>query len=322
MLYSELGGRRVKISRPEHRMAGGLGGKIVKGIVLAGGLGTRLYPMTRVVSKHLLPIYDKPMVFYPLSSLMLAGIREILVISTPRDLPIYQQLLGDGSELGIFLSYAPQPTPGGIAQAFIIGRNFVRSDSVTLILGDNIFYGQGLSGLLQRAVAENKGATIFGYAVREPKRYGVAEFDKRGRLIAIIEKPQEPKSRYAITGLYVYDNQVLDIAANLTPSAREELEITDVNMEYLQRGRLRFIKFGRGVAWLDTGTPDTLLETAQYFAAVERRQGLKVACLEEIAYRMGHIDASQVRKLAEKYTGDYRTYLEDISRESRDSTQV
>jgi glucose-1-phosphate thymidylyltransferase len=297
-------------------------GKIVKGIVLAGGLGTRLYPTTRVVSKHLLPIYDKPMVFYPLSSLMLAGIRNILVIGTPQDLPIYRQLLGDGTELGISLSYAPQPSPGGIAQAFIIGQNFVGSDSVTLILGDNIFYGQGLSGFLQRVVVDNKGATIFGYAVKEPERYGVAEFDKEGHLIAIVEKPREPKSSYAITGLYVYDNEVLDIAAALKPSARGELEITDVNMEYLRRGRLRFIKFGRGVAWLDTGTFDALLETAQYFAAVERRQGLKVACLEEVAYRMGYIDAEQVRKLAEKYNGDYRTYLHNIASESNDSTQV
>jgi len=294
----------------------------VKGIVLAGGLGTRLYPVTRVISKHLLPIYDKPMVFYPLSSLMLAGIRDILVVSTPQDLPFYRQLLSDGSELGISLSYAPQPNPGGIAQAFIIGRKFVGSESVTLILGDNIFYGQGLSGFLQRAVAENEGATVFGYAVKEPERYGVAEFDNEGRLVAIVEKPREPKSSYAITGFYVYDNEVLDIAASLKPSARGELEITDVNMEYLRRGRLKLIKFGRGVAWLDTGTPDALLETAQYFAAVERRQGLKVACLEEVAYRMGYIDAQQVRKLAEKFNGDYRAYLQNIASECSDSSQV
>jgi glucose-1-phosphate thymidylyltransferase len=295
---------------------------MVKGIVLAGGLGTRLYPMTRVISKHLLPIYDKPMVFYPLSSLMLAGIRDILLISTPEDLPLYRQLLGDGSELGISLSYAPQPNPGGIAQALIIGRKFVGSEPVTLILGDNIFYGQGLSGFLQRAVAENDGATIFGYAVKEPGRYGVAEFDNDGRLVAIVEKPREPKSSYAITGLYVYDNKVLDIAGALKPSARGELEITDVNMEYLRRGRLRFIKFGRGVAWLDTGTPDALLETAQYFAAIERRQGLKVACLEEVAYRMGYIDAQQVKKLSEKFNGDYQTYLQNIASEPPDSSQA
>jgi glucose-1-phosphate thymidylyltransferase len=289
------------------------GEETLKGIVLAGGLGTRLYPVTRAVSKHLLPIYDKPMVFYPLSSLMLTGIRTILIISTPQDLPKYKQLLGDGSELGLSLLYAPQPSAGGIAQAFIIGRDFVGSDSVTLILGDNIFYGQGLSGLFQQAVAENKGATIFGYSVKDPQRYGVAEFDEGGRLVAIVEKPAEAKSSYAITGLYVYDNQVLDIAAGLNPSARGELEITDVNMEYLRRGSLRLVKFGRGVAWLDTGTPDALLETAQYFAAVERRQGLKVACLEEVAYRMRFIDAAQVRKLAERYSGEYRAYLLDVA---------
>jgi glucose-1-phosphate thymidylyltransferase len=290
----------------------------MKGIVLAGGLGTRLYPVTRAVSKHLLPIYDKPMVFYPLSSLMLAGIRTILIITTPQDVPMYKHLLGDGSELGLSISYASQPTPGGIAQAFVIGRDFVGADSVTLILGDNIFYGQGLSGLFQKAMAENKGATIFGYSVRDPERYGVAEFNERGRLVAIVEKPRQPKSSYAITGLYVYDNEVLDIAAGLKPSARGELEITDVNMDYLRRGKLTLIKFGRGVAWLDTGTPDALLETAQYFAAVERRQGLKVACLEEVAYRMGYIDATKVRKLSEKYADDYRIYLQGVASESPD----
>jgi len=293
----------------------------MKGIVLAGGLGTRLYPVTRVVSKHLLPIYDKPMVYYPLSSLMLAGIRKILLISTPQDLPMYRALLGDGSDLGLTFSYAEQQTAGGIAQAFIIGRNFVGSDSVTLILGDNIFYGQGLSGLFQQAVAENKGATIFGYLVKDPERYGVPEFNSDGQVTAIIEKPQHPKSSFAVTGLYVYDNEVLDIAAGLKPSARGELEITDVNNEYLKRGQLRFIKFGRGVAWLDTGTPDALLDTAEYFAAVERRQGLKVACLEEVAYRMGYIDAAQVRRLAENYTGDYRTYLQNIASEPPDKNR-
>jgi glucose-1-phosphate thymidylyltransferase len=256
------------------------------------------------------------MVFYPLSSLMLAGIRSILLISTPQDLPMYRRLLGDGSELGLSFTYAEQPTPGGIAQSLIIGRDFVKSDSVTLILGDNIFFGQGLSGLFQRAVAENKGATIFAYSVKDPQRYGVAEFDEEDRLIGIVEKPQRARSSYAITGLYVYDNEVLDIAAHLQPSARGELEITDVNMEYLRRGRLRLIKFGRGVAWLDTGTPDALLETAQYFAAIERRQGLKAACLEEVAYRMGYIDAAKVRKLAEKYNDDYRTYLQTVATES------
>jgi glucose-1-phosphate thymidylyltransferase len=286
--------------------------EVMKGIVLAGGLGTRLYPMTRVISKHLLPIYDKPMVFYPLSTLMLAGIRNILVVSTPQDLPTYRQLLGNGSELGLSFSYAEQPAPSGIAQAFIIGRDFVGSDSVTLILGDNIFYGRGLSGLFQTAVAENKGATIFGYSVKDPQRYGVAEFDSEGRLIAIVEKPQQLKSSYAITGMYVYDNQVMDIASDLKPSGRGELEITDVNMQYLRRGKLRLIKLGRGVAWLDTGTPHALLETAQYVAVLERRQALKVACLEEVAYRMGYVDAQQVRKLAERYNGDYRAYLENI----------
>jgi glucose-1-phosphate thymidylyltransferase len=286
--------------------------EVMKGIVLAGGLGTRLYPMTRVISKHLLPIYDKPMVFYPLSTLMLAGIRNILVDSTPQDLPTYRQLLGNGSELGLSFSYAEQPAPSGLAQAFIIGRDFVGSDSVTLILGDNIFYGRGLSGLFQTAVAENKGATIFGYSVKDPQRYGVAEFDSEGRLIAIVEKPQQLKSSYAITGMYVYDNQVMDIASDLKPSGRGELEITDVNMQYLRRRKLRLIKLGRGVAWLDTGTPHALLETAQYVAVLERRQALKVACLEEVAYRMGYVDAQQVRKLAERYNGDYRAYLENI----------
>jgi glucose-1-phosphate thymidylyltransferase len=295
--------------------------KDLKGIVLAGGFGTRLYPMTRSISKHLLPIYDKPMVFYPLSTLMLAGIRDILVISTPRDLPLYERLLGDGAELGISLVYAAQADPGGIAQAFLVGRNFVKSDSVALILGDNIFYGQGLSGLFQRAVAENVGGTVFGYAVKDAERYGVAEFDSQGRLIGIEEKPKAPKSNYAITGLYMYDNNVLDIAASLERSARGELEITDVNSEYLRRGKLRLIKFGRGVAWLDTGTADALLETAQYFAAIERRQGLKVACLEEVACRMGYIDVAQVRKLAERYSGDYRIYLQDIASESPNKLQ-
>jgi glucose-1-phosphate thymidylyltransferase len=290
-------------------------GKLVKGILLAGGLGTRLYPMTRIISKHLLPIYDKPMVYYPSSTLMLAGIRDILIISTPQDIPMYRRLLGDGRELGLSFSYAEQPTPGGIAQAFIVGREFVGAESVALILGDNIFYGQGLSGFLQGALAENVGATIFGYAVKDPERYGVAEFDKDGLVVGIEEKPSHPKSDYAITGMYFYDNDVLDIAAGLKPSARGELEITDVNREYLRRGRLRLIKFGRGFAWLDTGTAESLLETAQYFAAIEHRQGLKVACLEEVAYRMGYIDARQVAKLAENYNGEYRAYLLSIASE-------
>jgi len=287
----------------------------MKGIVLAGGLGTRLYPMTRIISKHLLPIYDKPMVFYPLSTLMLAGIRDLLLISTPQDIPTYKRLLGDGRALGMSFSYAEQATPGGIAQAFIIGREFVGADAVVLILGDNIFYGQGLSGFLRKALVENTGATIFGYAVRDPERYGVAEFDNDGLMVGIEEKPKQPKSNYAITGLYFYDNDVLDIAACLKPSARGELEITDVNREYLRRRRLRLMKFGRGFAWLDTGTADSLLETAQYFAAIEHRQGLKAACLEEVAYRMAYIDAEQVAKLAENYTGEYRAYLQAIAAE-------
>jgi glucose-1-phosphate thymidylyltransferase len=287
----------------------------MRGILLAGGMGTRFYPVTRVLSKHLIPVYDQPMVHYPLSTLMIAGIRNILLISTPRDVPMYRELLGDGSELGLAISYAAQPNPGGIAQAFIAGRDFVKDDSVGLILGDNIFYGQGLSGLFKKAVEENRGATIFGYAVKDPERYGVAEFDGQGDLVGIEEKPAHPKSNYAVTGFYIYDNDVLGIAANLKPSKRGELEITDVNSEYLRRGKLKMVKFGRGVAWLDTGTPDALLETAQYFAAVQHRQGLKVACLEEVAFRMGYIDAARVRRLAEKYNDDYRTYLENIASE-------
>jgi glucose-1-phosphate thymidylyltransferase len=285
----------------------------LKGILLAGGLGTRLYPLTRVVSKHLLPVYDKPMVYYPLSTLMLAGIRNILIISTPQDLPLYRRLLGDGSQLGLSLSYAEQPAPEGIAQAFLVGREFVGKDSVALILGDNIFYGHGLSGLFQEAVAENDGATIFAYSVKDPERYGVPSFDRNGRLVAIEEKPQHPSSSLAITGLYLYDNEVLDLAAGLKPSARGQLEITEVNKEYLKRGRLRLIRFGRGVAWLDTGTPESLLETTQYVATIEHRQGLKVACIEEVAYRMGYVDASQVMKLAENYTGEYRAYLQAVA---------
>jgi glucose-1-phosphate thymidylyltransferase len=288
---------------------------MLRGIVLAGGLGTRLYPMTHVISKHLLPIYDKPMVFYPLSTLMLAGIRDILLISTPHDLPMYRQLLGDGSELGIALSYVEQPAPGGIAQAFIVGHSFIKSDSVALILGDNIFYGQGLQGLFQTAVAENDGGTIFGYSVKDPERYGVANFDKEGRLVGLEEKPSKPKSTYAITGLYMYDNDVLEITRKLKPSARGELEITDVNKEYLRRGKLKLIKFGRGVAWLDTGTPEALLESAQYFAAIEHRQGFKVACLEEVAFRMGYVNASKLMKLAAKYPGEYGDYLRAIANE-------
>jgi len=285
----------------------------VKGILLAGGVGTRLYPMTRVVSKHLLAVYDKPMVYYPLSTLMLAGIRDILVISTPEDLPLYERLLGDGSQIAISISYAEQPKPEGIAQAILLGHDFVGTDHVALILGDNIFYGHGLSGLFQKAVTENNGATIFVYSVKDPERYGVAEFDKTDRLIGIEEKPRQPKSSYAITGFYLYDNQAYEVARNLKPSSRGLFEITDVNREYLKRGRLRVVRFGRGVAWLDTGTPDALLDTSQYVATVEHRQAVKVACIEEVAYRMGFIDADRVKALAEKYTGEYQEYLRAIS---------
>jgi len=287
----------------------------VKGILLAGGLGTRLYPLTRVVSKHLLPVYDKPMVYYPLSTLMLAGIRNILLISTREDIPLYRRLLGDGRQLGLSLSFAEQPAPEGIAQAFLVGREFVGKDSVALILGDNIFYGHGLSGLFQEAIAENNGATIFAYAVKDPERYGVPTFNREGKLIAVEEKPQHPASNYAITGFYLYDNEVLSIAAGLKPSARGQLEITDVNKEYLKLGRLRLLKFGRGVAWLDTGTPDSLLETTEYVSTIEHRQRYKVACIEEVAYRMGYIDAAQVLKLSQSYSGEYRIYLQAIAAE-------
>jgi len=288
----------------------------MKGILLAGGLGTRFYPTTRVISKHLLPIYDQPMVHYPLSTLMISGIRDILIICTPRDIPMYHELLGDGEDLGISLSYKEQPTAGGIAEAFKIGREFIGRDSVALILGDNIFYGQGLTGLFQRAAAENSGATIFGYAVKDPERYGVAEFDTVGEIIGLEEKPIRPKSHYAVTGFYMYDNKVVDVASRMKRSKRGELEITDVNLEYLRQRRLKFIRFGRGVAWLDTGTPDSLLETSQYFAAIQHRQGLKVACLEEVAFRMGYIDETQLSKLAKAYNGEYRAYLEAILSES------
>lgn len=289
---------------------------MVKGVLLAGGLGTRLYPLTSVVSKHLLPVYDKPMVYYPLSTLMLAHIRNILLISTPADLPLYRRLLKDGSQLGLTISYAEQLNPeGGIAEALTISQNFLQGDSVALILGDNIFYGYGLSGLFQEAVASNKGATVFGYAVKDPDRYGVAVFDKDGALAGIEEKPERAKSNWAVTGLYLYDNEAVEIAKQLKPSRRGQLEITDVNLEYLRRGRLRLIKFGRGVAWLNTGTPDSILETAQYVSTIERRQGLKIACIEEVAYRMGYITAAQTRKLAENYRGEYRAYLEAVASE-------
>ncbi len=281
----------------------------MKGIILAGGSGTRLYPLTRVVSKQLLPIYDKPMIYYPLSVLMLAGITEILVISTPSDLPRFRELLGDGSTWGIKLSYAEQAVPNGLAQAFVIGREFVGSDPVALILGDNIFHGDGLSEQLQRVAASPAGATIFGYHVKDPQRYGVAEFDETGKVIGLQEKPEDPKSSYAVVGLYFYDNDVLDIARDLKPSKRGEYEITDVNIEYLRRGKLRMEIFSRGMAWLDTGTHEALHQASTFIQVIEHRQGLKVACLEEIAYRMGTIDADRVRQLAGQLRNEYGQYL-------------
>jgi glucose-1-phosphate thymidylyltransferase len=282
----------------------------VKGIILAGGSGTRLYPVTQVVSKQLLPVYDKPMIYYPLSTLMLAGIRDILVISTPEDTPRFEALLGDGRKWGLELSYAVQPRPEGLAQAFIIGRHFIGSDAVTLVLGDNIFYGHDLAGLLQKAVARKNGATVFAYPVKDPERYGVVEFDPHGRAISIEEKPKKAKSRYAVVGVYFYDNQVLDIAAKLRPSARGELEITDVNRAYLERGQLDVVPMGRGMAWLDTGTNESLLEAAQFIETIERRQGLKVACPEEIAYRMGFVSADALRELAKPLAkSGYGEYL-------------
>ena len=287
-----------------------------KGIVLAGGSGTRLFPVTQVLSKQLLPVYDKPMIYYPLSTLMLAGIREILLISTPEDTPRFKALLGDGAKWGLDLSYAVQPAPQGLAQAFIIGRGFVGSAPSALVLGDNIFYGHDLSLQLQRASARASGATVFAYPVADPERYGVAEFDAQGRVLSLEEKPKKPKSRYAVTGLYFYDNDVLDIAAGLTPSARGELEITDVNKAYLDRGALACEVMGRGMAWLDTGTHESLLEAAQYIATIERRQGLKVACPEEIAYRLGYISAADVERLGrEMAKNGYGQYLLALLRE-------
>jgi glucose-1-phosphate thymidylyltransferase len=290
----------------------------MKGVILAGGAGTRLHPITRVLSKQLLPIYNKPMIYYPLSTLMLAGIRDILIISTPDDLPRFRELLGDGSELGLRLAYAEQPRPEGLAQAFVIGADFIGRDSVALVLGDNLFFGHGFSELLQRVAHDPKGATVFGYYVKDPERYGVVEFDGAGRALSIEEKPVRPRSHYAVVGLYFYDNSVVDIARSLRPSARGELEITDVNKRYLDQGRLNVERLGRGIAWLDTGTHQSLLEASNFIQTVEERQGLLVGSIEEVAFRMGYIDSEALRALAAPAAkSDYGRYLLELAHDGR-----